>query len=170
MTQTPISDWKEHGLHIYQVNSTPETRRTFRRVSRETCGESMEPPDDSCMIMFGQLTDHMSKTLRDSIVSVVCAKPAKSGVMDATKRDFFHWINFLFVKGDFQGRGFGSLLLNAAETELRLKALRPIRVESAYKAVEFFNSQGYRIIGEELECIFAGSALFRTLQTMEKFS
>lgn len=62
------------------------------------------------------------------------------------------------------------MLLNAAETELRLKALRPIRVESAYKAVEFFNSQGYRIIGEELECIFAGSALFRTLQTMEKFS
>lgn len=101
MTQTPI-DWKEHGLHIYQVNSTPETRRTFRRVSRETCGESMEPPDDSCMIMFGQLTDHKSKTLRDSIVSVVCAKQAKSDVMDATKRDFFHWINFLFVKGDFQ--------------------------------------------------------------------
>lgn len=40
--------------------------------------------------------------LLDSIVSVVCAKPAKSDVMDATKRDFFHWINFLFVKGDFQ--------------------------------------------------------------------
>ena len=55
------------------------------------------------------------------------------------------------------------MLLNAAETELRLKALRPIRVESAYKAVEFFNSQGYRIIGEELECIFAGVSIVQDI-------
>lgn len=159
-----MGPWLDYGLHVYQVKSTTQTRRKFRQVSREACGESMEPPDDST-IMFGQLTAEDN----DPVVCVICARPAKTDVLDETKRDFFHWINFLFVKGDFQRRGFGSLLLNAAERELRLQALRPIRVESAKRAVEFFKSQGYRIIGDPLDCVFPGSALFRTLQTMQKF-
>lgn len=69
-----------------------------------------------------------------------------------------------------QRRGYGGLLLNAIEQELRLRILRPVRVESAFRAVEFFKAQSYRPIGEPVECVFSGSALFRTLQTMEKFS
>lgn len=55
------------------------------------------------------------------------------------------------------------------EQELRLKRLRPVRVESALKAVEFFKAQGYSQVGEPIDCVFSGSALFKTLQTMEKF-
>ena len=60
--------------------------------------------------------------------------------------------------------------MNAMETVLRFKTLRPIRVDSAFRAVEFFKSQGYSTVGEARDCVFSGSALFRTLQTMEKFT
>ena len=50
------SDWIESGLHVYQAQSTTKNRRTFRKVARETCGESMEPPDDN-LIMFGEISE-----------------------------------------------------------------------------------------------------------------
>ncbi|KAL9980931.1 hypothetical protein ACROYT_G009573 [Oculina patagonica] len=159
-----MSDWEEHGLRVYQVQSTTQNRRKFRQVARDTCGESMEPPDDN-LIMFGEISE-----LEDPVVCVICAKLARADVVDTANKDYYHWINFLFVKGDFQRRGYGGLLLNAIEFELRLRILRPIRVESAFKAVEFFKAQGYSPVGEPVQCVFSGSALFRTLQTMEKLS
>lgn len=54
------SDWIESGLHVYQVQSTTRNRRKFRQVARETCGESMEPPDDS-LIMFGEISELRGK-------------------------------------------------------------------------------------------------------------
>ena len=50
------SEWVECGLHVYQAQSTTQNRRTFRQVARETCGESMEPPDDN-LIMFGEISN-----------------------------------------------------------------------------------------------------------------
>jgi len=123
----------------------------------------MEPPNDN-LIMFGEISE-----LKDPVVCVICAKQAKIDAVDSANKEFFHWINFLFVKGDYQRRGYGSLLLTAMEQELRLKRLRPVRVESALKAVEFFKAQGYSQVGEPIDCVFSGSALFKTLQTMEKF-
>ena len=52
-----FSDWVEPGLHVYQVQSTTQNRRKFRQVARDTCGESMEPPDDNDLIMFGEIAD-----------------------------------------------------------------------------------------------------------------
>lgn len=68
-----------------------------------------------------------------------------------------------------QRHGYGSMILAAMEQELRLKRLRPVRVKSAFKAVEFFKAQGYSQVGEPVDCVFPSSALFKTLQTMEKF-
>lgn len=69
-----------------------------------------------------------------------------------------------------QGQGFGGKMLSAMEQELRQRRLRPIRLESAVKAVNFFKTQNYKEIGEPMNCVCSGSALFRTLQRMEKFS
>ena len=49
------SDWLEDGLRVYEVESTTHTRRKFRQVARETCGESMEPPADN-LILFGEIS------------------------------------------------------------------------------------------------------------------
>ena len=40
----------------------------------------------------------------DPVVCVICAKQAKIDVVHSANKDFFHWINFLFVKGDYQVR------------------------------------------------------------------
>lgn len=157
-----MSDWIEHGLHVYEVQSNTKSRRKFRQLARDTCGESMEPPEDN-LVMFGELEEE-----KDPVVCVICAKLAKEDVEDPADRNYYHWINFLFVKGDFQRRGYGGQILNTMEQELRRRRLRPIRVESAYKAVDFFKSQNYKQIGEPMDCVFSGSAIFRTLQTMEK--
>ena len=45
---------------MYQVQSTTQNRRKFRQVARDTCGESMEPPDDN-LIMFGELAEEKGK-------------------------------------------------------------------------------------------------------------
>ena len=76
--------------------------------------------------------------------------------------------NLLFALFSPQRHGHGSLLLNAVETRLRFKTLRPIRVDSAFRAVRFFKAHGYSEVGEPRECVFSGSALFKTLQIMEK--
>ena len=59
-------------------------------------------------------------------------------------------------------------MVQAMEMNLKKRKARPIRVESAYKAVEFFVKMGYTKIGEPIECVYSGSPLFRVLQTMEK--
>ncbi|XP_020607770.1 uncharacterized protein LOC110046422 isoform X3 [Orbicella faveolata] len=87
-----MSDWIESGFHVYQVQSTTQNRRKFRQVARETCGESMEPPNDN-LIMFGEISE-----LKDPVVCVICAKQAKIDAVDSANKEFFHWINFLFVK------------------------------------------------------------------------
>lgn len=159
-----MSDWIEHGFHIYQVQLNTKNRRKFRQVARDTCGESMEPQDDD-LVMFGEKLDE-----KDPVVCVICAKLAKDNVEDTANEHYFHWINFIFVKGKFQGQGFGGKMLSAMEQELRQRRLRPIRLESAVKAVNFFKTQNYKEIGEPMNCVCSGSVLFGTLQRMEKFS
>ena len=55
------SEWLEHGLHVYQVQSTTQARRKFRQVARDTCGESMEPGPDDNLIMFGEIEEEKGK-------------------------------------------------------------------------------------------------------------
>lgn len=43
----------------------------------------------------------------DPVVCVVCAKLARNDVEDITNSDYYHWVNFLFVKGDYQVRTLG---------------------------------------------------------------
>ena len=54
--------------------------------------------------------------------------------------DFFNCLYFLNVS---QRNGYGSIMVQAMEEVLRKRKERPIRVESALKAVEFFKKLGY---------------------------
>mgnify|MGYP001796443416 CR=1 FL=1 len=59
-------------------------------------------------------------------------------------------------------------MVEGIENTLKKTKSRPIRVQSAYKAVSFFVKMGYTKIGDAIECVNSGSPLFRVLQTMEK--
>ena len=70
-----VSDWIEHGLHVYEVQSNTKSRQKFRQVARDTCGESMEPPEDN-LVMFGELEEEKGKISPTKLMlfSVYCIK------------------------------------------------------------------------------------------------
>jgi hypothetical protein len=59
-------------------------------------------------------------------------------------------------------------MLTKMEDLLWFQAAATIRIESASRAVPFFKKMGYTEVGQPIECVHSGSALFRTLQMMEK--
>ena len=64
--------------------------------------------------------------------------------------------------------GYGKEMLTKMEGLLWFQSPATIRIESASKAVTFFRKMGYVEVGSPIECIHSGSALFKTLQIMEK--
>ena len=64
--------------------------------------------------------------------------------------------------------GYGRQMLQRMEEILWAHSHTTIKIESASKAIPFFKKMGYSEIGQPIDCICSGSALFRRLQTMEK--
>lgn len=59
-------------------------------------------------------------------------------------------------------------MLHEMEQLLWYQSPATIRIESAIRAVPFFRKMGYVEVGGPIDCIHSSSALFRTLQMMEK--
>ena len=147
-------------LKIRQMPYNMRNRRMFRTLSRDNCGESMEPPEEEVMY-FGYSADVKNPIVCGSL------KRADRQCCDNKKRDYYHWVTFLFVDRFKKGQGFGTQLLRRMETDALNFLSRPFRTESARKAINFFEKNSYSQIGDPLECI-AGSDYFRYLYTMEK--
>ncbi|XP_031556928.1 uncharacterized protein LOC116293615 [Actinia tenebrosa] len=163
---TSASGWMEPVLLAFEVENNVKNRRIFRTVSREICGESMEPSEGG-IVLFGTIQHN---SLKDGVVSVASGKNANSNVFDPNDRSFYHWLDFLFVNKDFQQNGYGSIMVQHLEQKLRAKLKRPIRLKSAEKAKGFFQKLGYEPIGEPIRNVDPGCHLFRCLQLMEKFN
>ncbi|XP_032231751.1 uncharacterized protein LOC116614640 isoform X2 [Nematostella vectensis] len=162
-----MSGWIEPALHVYEVENSWKNRRTFRAISREICGQSMEPFEGS-LVWFGEMIDQ--PTVKETIVSVGSATPADEEQTNHKKRDYCHQIDFLFVNKDYQDKGYGSLMILGMEEVLRKRKKRPIKVESAIRSVGFFKKLGYHEVGAQMQCIHPSCHLFSNLQPMEKFS
>lgn len=54
MMSTSESGWFEPVLLAFEVANDVKNRRTFRSVSRDVCGESMEPSDNG-IVFFGKI-------------------------------------------------------------------------------------------------------------------
>ena len=92
--------------------------------------------------------------------------PFQKNCKDASSRDYYHWITYIFVHERYKGEGYGSLLLQHMQYDAWLIARHPIRADVAHKAVNFFTKNGYVINGKVWTPI-AGSSYFRRLHPMQ---
>lgn len=134
-------------------------------MSRDVSGEVFDIPENH-KIIFAYESLHGKTTL----IGGICFRIADTGVSvpdTVFDSEFYHVIAFLFVKGDFQGQGVGRRLLNKAATFMMNVIKRPIRVQSAEKAVSFFEKMGFVQVQAPFESM-CGPRLFRFLYNMEK--
>jgi len=152
-------------IQIQRVRRTMTNRRIFRTLARDNCGESMEPSENEAMYFAYQPMDYKMKGNVIACASVQFANPS---VTDTTQDSYFHWLTFLFVHKEFQLYGYGRNILSIISVEIFNDCNRPLRVESARKAVNFFIKCDFKqICAEPKECA-AGSGYFKFLFLMEK--
>eukprot|EP00058_Branchiostoma_floridae_P008095 XP_002593583.1 hypothetical protein BRAFLDRAFT_88156 [Branchiostoma floridae] len=158
-------------LIIREVERNNRNRRTFVQVSRDTCGENFSPGEDN-RIFFGYQHTHPHEQPHTkqpiAVASVLPALPEDTHPSSNFRSRHYHMLTFLFVKRDFQQMGYGRHMTEHVQRVMTSSLPRPIRVQSAAKAVHFFEKLGYTAVGEPIECVCAGTFLFRTLQNMEK--
>ena len=149
-----------------EVINNSKNQALFRHIARETTGESYQPPEGD-RLFFGNLSQNGNR----QTIGAACytrADRSCAEIGDEFLSPYCHILNYIFIKGYFQEKGYGSKLLKCVEKDMLSKAKRPIRIQSANGAVKFFERHGYRTIGDPIDCSLAGSAKFHLLHNMEK--
>lgn len=152
-------------IAVNQVSQTNSNRRIFRMVSRATTGETFEPSQTE-ILFFGKVDN--------DVIAVGSYEPALPEVTTPTcstdvDSQYAHCASYMFIKPLYQNRGYGSAILDAMERDMKARLPgRPCRLQSARRAVGFFEKKGYQHVGEPFRPVCPGSPLFSLLFPMEK--
>lgn len=152
------------GKVTFSEEPRNRSRPKFRQLSRDVSGEVFDIPEEH-QVIFAYETLHGKSTL----IGAICYKTADSRLTEPDSTfdsDYYHVIAFLFVKGDFQCQGVGRQLLDRAVLSMLSVTRRPIRVQSAERAVAFFEKMGFVQVGQPFESM-CGPRLFKFLFNME---
>lgn len=160
---------------IKKVKNDHRNCSLFRHVARETSGETFNPPPNH-EIIFLYVDDSKNSfygtgTAIGAASYCLAAKDDRDWDSGDFITDYYNTLSFLFIKGDYQGRGYGTQLLKYVEDAIKMQHTinrRPVRIESAEKAVSFFEANGYACIEGPLVSACGGSPLFRKLYRMQK--
>jgi GNAT superfamily N-acetyltransferase len=89
--------------------------------------------------------EHYERLIRDLIVFVAeeGADVVAFGALEGTAAD----IRALYVAPEFVGRGIGSMVLEALESEARCLALPRLTVSATLNSVAFYGARGYSSVG-----------------------
>lgn len=153
------------GKVTFREEPRNRSRPKFRQLSRDVSGEVFDIPEEH-QVIFAYETLHRKSTL----IGAICYKTADSRLTEPDSTfdsDYYHVIAFLFVKGDFQCQGVGRQLLDRAVLSMLSVTRRPIRAQSAERAVAFFEKMGFVQVGQPFESM-CGPRLFKFLFNMEK--
>lgn len=115
----------------------------------------VEHPEESAWGMIGQgLTEFNAQQAGDDGARRICyvihgpADEIVGGVIAAVYWDWLY-IDLMWMKAEVRGCGYGSRLLQLAETEAkRLGAKHAFLDTFSFQAPDFYQKQGYRIFGE----------------------
>ena len=141
-------------------------RHLFRQVSRDSSSEIFDIPEDNKVVFC-----YLDRADNDNVVAVASWAPAREGGLN-NEEDFQnkynHVLTYLFVKTHYKGMGIGTRTLKHVLREMKALRNRPVRVQSAEKAVSFFGKHGFVKLSEPEEMVCGGSPLFRFLVKMER--
>ena len=150
-------------IKVTEVVSNSRYRSMFRHLSRESSGETYDPPDGNKLFFAHEFSLCTGDKVLLGVASYKPRNPNQS-----SREHEFHELTYLFVDSLHQGKGVGKKLLTAVEKHAqKVDNSKPVKLESAKKAVGFFEKFGYTVTGEPKECI-TGSNLFRKIIPMEK--
>ena len=141
-------------------------RHLFRQISRDSSSEIFDIPEENKVVFC-----YLDKPDHDNLVAVASWAPARDGGQNTDENfenKYNHVLTYLFVKAHYKGMGIGSRTLKHVLREMKVLRNRPVRVQSAYKAVAFFQKHGFIALGEPEEMAWGGSPLFKYLTKMEK--
>ncbi|XP_069127177.1 uncharacterized protein [Argopecten irradians] len=142
-----------------------KNRHRFRQLAREVCGEVFDVPEDN-RVLFAYKKLYGTETLIGEL-SFQLANKQIASPDGSFSCEYFHHITFMFVKYDFQGMGIGRRLISKVLKIMAEKSVRPVRVQSAEKAVGFFEKMNFLCQCEPIESL-CGVHLFRFMYNMER--
>ncbi|ELU07661.1 hypothetical protein CAPTEDRAFT_207497 [Capitella teleta] len=158
----PPANQQRSTTQVKQVVRTEKTRRDFRRIARESSGEAFDTEDGDKMFFAYNGSDLIG------VGSLHLAARTPLGDESMFLSDHFHNINFVFVKSHHKHQGHGSCLLRFMLKYVHQNQKKSVRVQSAAKAVNFFQKHGFESVGEPFETLCGGSPLFNTLVNMQR--
>ena len=154
------------ALTITKVSRNNKNRGKFRHLARQISGEVFDVPEDN-LIIFATKQEYSNTVL----VGQICFSVADLSLTEPANyfdSEYYPQISFLFIHKDFQYCGYGTMLMQEALKIIRSHdSSRPIRVQAAENAVQFFEKLGFSVQGEPVHCVHSGSKLFRTIINME---
>lgn len=143
-----------------------KSRGQFRRFARQVCREVFDVPENNKVVFSYE--NRNSMTLQTGQISFSLADLDMREPETHFDTEFFSQVTFLFVHPDFQMQGYGRLLLQEGLKIMKDHCVsRPVRLQSAWDAVGFFEKCGFKVMSEPLECCHSGTRLFRTLVNMQ---
>lgn len=154
------------NIQIKEVERTNSNRHKFRQLARIVSGEVFDIPESNGALFAYNILKH-----KDELVGVISFQTGSATVNEpgaSFDSEFFNVITFLFVHRDFQGAGIGRKLVNMAIDIMVSSINRPVRVESAFRAVDFFIKLGFVQKKEPMDCFGGGPKLFKTIVGMER--
>lgn len=155
---------------VSEVVNNNKNKSLFRKVSHESAGQGYQPADGDRMFFGYESVGRGHKELV-AVASYTRADLSLTEPNDETDflSKYYHVLTFIFVKSRYQDKGYGKELLKKVESNMRRHCKRPIRLESAQKAANFFRRYGYEVVGEPKHIACGGFSRFSVLINMEKY-
>ncbi|CAG2220102.1 TNKS [Mytilus edulis] len=155
-----------HLVEIKKEGRTNPNRTKFRKLSREVCGEVCDIPENNSVIFVYEKRPSKVSLIGEISYQFCDLKMASPG--SNFDSEYYSQITFMFVKEDYQLQGIGKKLVKKVLNEFKSHdKIRPIRIQSAGRAVGFFEKLGFVKEGEIMETV-CGISVFRFMQNMER--
>ncbi|MCK4899093.1 MAG: GNAT family N-acetyltransferase [Anaerolineales bacterium] len=116
-----------------------------------------KPEDSAWGIIGGGVSNYNKRQAGDNKFQRLCfvlQTPDQEIVGGVLGEVYWGWfyLDLMWVKDEFRGRGFGGQLLTQAENEARQRGAKHVYLDTfSFQAPDFYKQHGYQVFGELLD-------------------